>query len=197
MGQRSQIYVKVQNENENYLVARYFQWNYGERMVSRARGIVEWLKAHGEYITYELKELERICDVNFDYHDIVLSHDIIKEYKDGFCSKRGVFVEQDNNDGKLYIDVLIQESKKNNVVIKYCLTDDENNYLGNAEQYLNWNVEYDRNGNWRKNFENSQYHPKSDIKMCERNIKYLDKKAKLMSPSELNNFIEYSVVHCI
>ena len=38
MGQRSQIYVRYTNEKgEHFLTARYFGWNYGERMISRAR----------------------------------------------------------------------------------------------------------------------------------------------------------------
>lgn len=36
MGQRSQIYVRY---NEKLLFARYFQWNYGTRMISRARSM--------------------------------------------------------------------------------------------------------------------------------------------------------------
>ena len=61
MGQRSQIYIRY---NVNYisgsstenptthnfkgLIARYYGWNYGERMVSRARYIIE--RIHDEFM---------------------------------------------------------------------------------------------------------------------------------------------------
>ena len=38
MGQRSQIYVIYKdNQNRDCISATYFQYNYGERMISRAR----------------------------------------------------------------------------------------------------------------------------------------------------------------
>ena len=54
MGQRSQIYVAydkghrnekgiVERKDGQYLIARYYQWNYGSRMVSRAKGLIEWI----------------------------------------------------------------------------------------------------------------------------------------------------------
>ena len=46
MGQRSQIYVRYQKDDANYLVARYYQWNYGERMISRCRHTLEWIREH-------------------------------------------------------------------------------------------------------------------------------------------------------
>lgn len=44
MGQRSQIYIRFNDnrmESGKGLIALYYQWNYGERMVSRARQIIE------------------------------------------------------------------------------------------------------------------------------------------------------------
>lgn len=43
MGQRSQIYIHFNVGDNEGMVARYFQWNYGERMISRARSIMEFL----------------------------------------------------------------------------------------------------------------------------------------------------------
>ena len=105
MGQRSQIYIRynvnyirgslTENpETHNYrgLIARYFQWNYGERMVSRARYILE--RIQNEFMTYKwcfgdaekLEKLKRTCEVNFDMKDIVFSSDIIKEIGGISCS---------------------------------------------------------------------------------------------------------------
>ena len=85
MGQRSQIYVRWNLANgKRMLVARYYQWNYGTRMISRARGIIEWLKESGKYVGYSSSDneekLRRIMDVNFDYKDVVLGHDIINQW---------------------------------------------------------------------------------------------------------------------
>jgi hypothetical protein len=50
MGQRSQIYIRWQKENGDYvLIARYFQWNFSERMISRARALIEELKENLKY----------------------------------------------------------------------------------------------------------------------------------------------------
>ena len=45
MGQRSQIYIRIKDEDGNTtLFAKYFQWNFGERMISRARYGIEYIK---------------------------------------------------------------------------------------------------------------------------------------------------------
>ena len=41
MGQKSQIYVRFDKE---LVVANYYRWNYGERMISRARYGIEYIK---------------------------------------------------------------------------------------------------------------------------------------------------------
>jgi len=41
MGQRSQVYVRY---NKKLVVTNYYQWNYGERMISRARYGIEYIK---------------------------------------------------------------------------------------------------------------------------------------------------------
>lgn len=49
MGQRSQIFVRFEKElGEKEIVARYFNWNYGERMISRVYHTIAWIKAHLE-----------------------------------------------------------------------------------------------------------------------------------------------------
>ena len=85
MGQRSQIYIRYnvnyvygsatdhpKTQNFKGLIARYFQWNYGERMISRARYIIEEIK--DEFMEYKycfndnekLEKLKRFCETNFD-----------------------------------------------------------------------------------------------------------------------------------
>ena len=104
MGQRSQIYVKLNGE---LIVANYYQWNYGERMISRARSILEYCTRNADY-TYTLKQkLRFFCDINFDLRDIATSHNIFSEYLEygENSDKRAFFYNQDNNDGQLFIDI--------------------------------------------------------------------------------------------
>ena len=45
IGQRSQIYIRLKDRNNNkYLFAKYYGWNYGERMISRARYGIDYIK---------------------------------------------------------------------------------------------------------------------------------------------------------
>ena len=71
MGQRSQIFVRFEKElGEKEIVARYFNWNYGERMISRVYHTIDWIKRHleitnldpGQYLSWNRKKLIRILD---------------------------------------------------------------------------------------------------------------------------------------
>ena len=133
MGQRSQIYVRYpKDENgegaKKGLIAKYFGWNYGERMVSRARHGIEYLTETflgRDYNRFRIAEyadkVSRVFDTNFDMQDVAISGDIIKEWNELFAQddfNACVFYQQDNNNGKLFVDV----SKDG---IKYCFTDRE------------------------------------------------------------------------
>ena len=190
MGQRSQIYIRynVEYNGTRYrgLIARHFQWNYGERMVSRARYIIEYIK--DAYLTFpysfasttEIKKLERYCDINFDMKDVVISTDIIDEvikYRDSDIS---TIFDDHNNDGQLYIDVT-------NDRIKYCFT----KYCHdgdpiNGEEYMKWDVEHENHPNWHIPY---QYMKRNIINYTEDNIAEIDSMAELMTSEELENFI--------
>ena len=190
MGQRSQIYVRYTNDKgEHFLTARYFGWNYGERMVSRARHTMEWILdnfRYGQhYLSTDNTKLVRIIDTNFDMHDVVISSDIIEEYFEYFSDESfadNVFKFQDNNDGKLFIDV------HPNGVIKYAFIDSSCNLdkpkggLG----YMWWNHK-----NWRQ----SEYINDEQKEKCEANCKYLRDNFKLMTTKELKDFVscDYNV----
>ena len=54
MGQRSQIFVRFEKEfGEKEIVARYFNWNYGERMISRVYHTIAWIKDHLESTNFD------------------------------------------------------------------------------------------------------------------------------------------------
>lgn len=186
MGQRSQIYIRYEEDGVKKLIARYYQWNYAERMISRARYLLEWLECNKKF-TWEIeRKAYRIADTNFDFIDCVISSDIIKDFQDDLSSEESdfnkyVFDMQDNNDGKLYIDVTEQE-------IKYCFTDSDNNLL-NADEYMIFDTEgcYDKH-KWN----NPENMKRKEMKKCVRNIKWIEKNFSLMNKDELNEFL----THC-
>ena len=185
MGQRSQIYVRYQKDGVNYLTARYYQWNYGERMISRCRHSLEWIKIHIQYdwyLTTETEKLKRYLDVNFDMQDITIGCDIIKEYEEDeywrdnkYTLNDYVFKCQDNNDGKLFIDI-------KDGVIKYAFLDSDCNTdkIMSAAQYMNWDYK-----GWRT----SEYIDDEQKALCEANIKEIKKLATLMTKEEVEEFI--------
>ena len=195
MGQRSQIYIRYNVNYEqcsgvyNYkgLIARYFGWNYGERMVSRARYIIE--NIHDNYMKYKwtfgnseyLEKLKWICNTNFDMKDIVFSSDIIKEVMEDFDGDTDYLFNQDNNDGQLFIDVTDDG-------IKYCFMEFYNEGEPmDSDQYMKWNCEHEAHPNWHIPYE---YMDKETIDYTEKNIEEINKMATLMTTEEIKAFVE-------
>lgn len=175
MGQRSQIYVFTE---KGLQIANYYQWNYGTRMLSRARYGIEyaisninctWLfDRKGE--TREYEKFRRYWDINFNYKDIVMSSDIIKEAENGYTDDFADYVLNcDNNDGKLF--VLINTEKQ---TVKYALTDDENNIL-TPTAYLEWDDETYK-----------QYAEDEEIQFTKDNIDFLNQ-IEMLTADELEN----------
>lgn len=188
MGQRSQIYVKYNGE---LIIANYYQWNYGERMISRARYGIEKIKYYVDkkydYVfksTWEIESIRRYFDVNFDMKDIAMSMDIIKEYEDDkkyypifvqhSSFEEYVYFDQNNNDGKLLID--IRDGK-----IKYAFLDYDFSFdrIMDARQYMDWDYE---------SWENSEYLSEEDIETCKDNIEKINEMAELMTVDEVKDF---------
>lgn len=183
MGHRSAIYIRIW---DNYnttpkLYAKYFNWNFGERMISRGRHGIEYIKANMKYISDSSKQekINRIFDVNFDIKDIAITSDIIKEFLEQFTNyfeaNEYIFECVANNNGKLFIDIT------KNGEIKYCFTDYSLKIL-TPTQYMNW----DRFG-WK----NSNLLSEDEIEICKNNIKYINNNAKLMTKEELQEFINF------
>lgn len=184
MGQRSQIYIRYDVNGNKGMIARYFQWNYGERMVSRARGIIEMLKE--QYFKYSfmwtspqyITKLARICDVNFDMRDIVMSTDIIEEIKEIFDGDLYYLFHQDNNDGQLLIDVTDNGIKYG--FIPYC----DAEFPMDPEGYMEWDNSSDVTWDSPRKFMDEE-----TIAYTKKNIKYIMKNAELMSPEEMKDFL--------
>lgn len=198
MGQRSQIYVRLSEEQkdgsiEKSLTARYYQWNYGERMVSRARGLVEWLK-DTDYLGYNKNKIARIADVNFDYKDVVISQDILEEakewdYEENESVNDFIFDEQDNNDGQLFIDVKIPYAEEKPKKILIGFRDMGKDTVMNALEYMEWDMG-DDDKPWQDSFK--KYYPASAdeiIDMTLKNAAYIDENAKLMTQEQLMDFL--------
>lgn len=196
MGQRSQIYVRTtDNKGNTVFVARYFQWNYAERMISRARYTIEWLKGYAKNFTEEAysfcrdRDIERLISIintNFDYKDVTLSTDLLKEAEE--AEERGDnfanwLFNVDNNDGKLFID-MTAEGK-----IKYCLLDECNDTdnIMDVEAYIEWDTVY-----WKDEYKNDP----EILALNSKNFDYIKENAQLMTKAEIEEFLscDYSPV---
>lgn len=190
MGQRSQIYVKFESDDRKLLIARYYQWNYGERMISRARYAIDYIKStfdsfykdqpedfHWHYENDEfIRKFKRILDTNFDMHNVVLSTDIIQEYNDRFsdCNFNDfTFSDQDNNDGQFYLYI------QKDGTMKYAFTDsDMIDRLSSYEYFARYKDDYYNNDD-----------DKELLDTCETNMKYITENAQLMTNGEWADFI--------
>lgn len=155
-------------------------------MISRARYGIEYLKRNIDYSMHTdlIEKINRTFDVNYDMHDVQLSDDILKYLKEeSFVDKDNtnnyIFLEQANNDGKLFVDC-----DQNTNEIKYCFTDDELNVLS-AYEYMQWNIGI----KWDKKDFNSDPDWNKIVSICKKNIKSLNNNAKMMSSIELKDFI--------
>lgn len=187
MGQRSQIYIHFNVRGSEGMIARYFQWNYGEHMVSRARSIIEFLESKCKRKPFmfqgaeNITRLNRFCDIDFDMRNMDISVDILE-----YCKSNGNFdaesiFGQPNNDGQLLIDVTDNG-------IKYCFIEyyTEPKPM-NAEQYMKWNTECEAFPDWH---EPDKYTSKETIDYTERNIAFIDSVAGLMTEQEVREFLD-------
>ena len=184
MGQRSQIYVIYKdNQNRDCVSATYFQWNYGERMISRARYLMGWIKAqnnlcsnlYSDYLPFVIYKIRYVASVNFDYKDVTIGADLIEEWKEirtqyPNTNLNDYIFNADNNDGCLFIDARIPQH------LRYAFT--TYNYKDGVmgpEAYLKWD------GTPQKI---------RDTKFTKRNINWITHNAKLMKKKELEAILK-------
>ena len=193
MGQRSQIYIRYKDKKGIQLIARYFGWNYGERMVSRTRGIIEWLDEYKDSFEWlfndntKMLALQRVCDVNFDMRDVLISTCIKEEIREQFPEEveheglASYLFGQDNNDGQLLIDV-------SSGTIKYAFIPyyTEAEKVMSASTYMEWN----RGKSWHAEFERRES-LKEAADYTLKNIRYISNHARLMTAKEVAEFLAY------
>jgi len=183
MGRRSQIYIRY---NGKLIVANYYQWNYGERMISRCRSILDYLGSMLEYKFMfsdenEIETLKRYCDVNFDYRDIVRSHDIFKEWSE-YARDTNIndwfYLYQDNNDGQLFIDIIGNIIKYAFRVIDYeSITQKYTGAVSASEYWSRYSGYYSYKGD------------NEITKMAQENVDFIESNYELMTDEELNQFL--------
>lgn len=184
MGQRSQIYVIYKdNQNRDCISATYFQWNYGERMISRARYLMGWIKAqnslynnlYSDYLPFVIYKIRYVASVNFDYKDVTIGTDLIEEWKEvrkqyPNTNLNDYIFNADNNDGCLFIDAHVPQN------LRYAFTtyDYKDGVMG-PEAYLKWDKVPQKTRN---------------TKFTKRNINWITHNAKLMKKEELEAILK-------
>lgn len=180
MGSRSQIFVRYEKGNQKKMVARYFQSNYGAGMISRARYSMEWLKKMYHYPGMIAERLCRILDTNFDLIDCARSSDIIKEFDEydwgDWTLNDYMFKYQDNNNGKLLVDVLPDGT------LKYAFLDSCNNMLLSASEYMR----SEKGETWTAP---TEYMDQETIDTCIKNIEAIGEMATVMTVEEVQEFM--------
>ena len=208
MGQRSQLYVIAKQANQYYLTARYYGWNFGERMISRARGtleqIVEDYLSHTLYLTSaHEKKLSRVMDVNWDMHDVIISQDIVEEFDDILYEENGedgtyaeqfydcCFCNQDNNNGQMYLFVdLDADAREDQLFIGFCSrTVDSAEKMLSAEEYLNEDIS-DGKKPWDEHMKESEYYDDDTIEYTRKNIEYISENAKMLDRDILEDILQ-------
>lgn len=195
MGMRSQIYIRWHITDHKGifhegLIARYFSWNYGIRMISRCRSIIGKIRdeylPHAYYFSLHeyVNKLNRYCDVNFDMQDILLSTDIINEVKELFPENPEFLFQQGNNNGQLFIDV--SDSGIKYGFMKYYNSDT----VMDAEKYMEWDSRDSGLPNWHVP---DKYVGTTEIIYTEKNIEEINKMATLMSLDEIHQFVDWSL----
>ena len=199
MGQRSQMYVRIQNDKEGseHLIARYFQWNYAERMISRLAHTLDWLKDN-KYVEFYLNKIPKILETNFDYCDITDSMDILREEYNYPSTEidfnDAIFNCQDNNDGQAYIDMHI--TKDGEVELKYALLQHQEDEIPiTPETYLsNYATWYKDNPTGKETVEDffeccmKSDEEKTFIPAIKESIALIHSSAAPMTKEELNEF---------
>lgn len=190
MGERSDIFVRIRAKerttDKNYkyetFFGLYFQWCYGERMISRLRSAINFAENQiegwrGETAVSEerVSKFKRYLAINFDMQDIVepsdLISDAIKDLMQGWDTAKADIFDQAQNHGYIYLDITLDDPQErfgeNKAKIKYAFVNYEwhnKKYplppVMSVEQFADW----DMAKNERKWYEPDPYWDEEDNK---------------------------------
>lgn len=210
MGQRSQLYVFVKDVDGNInLMARYFQWNFGIGMVSRAAEIVRELKHNIDrydngfpVLSIDFDYLARIADVNFDTRSVTDSTDIVEEFKECYHEipkedrltvaedlYEYVFCGQDNNNGQLYIYLdLSSDDRQIYLGFTSDCTINTAEHMLTAGKYLSVDIADDKN--WETFLKECEYPDYNEgYEYTKENVQYLQENTKLIDRAMIEDVI--------
>ena len=229
MGERSSIFVRIRSKkrssDKNYQMETffglYYQWCYGERMISRLRSAIDFVDReisgwHGEYVVSKetTDKFKRYLAVNFDMQDILEPVDIIQAWVNdvmrGYSKEKADIFAQDENHGYIYIDITLDDPDKkfgeNNAKIKYAFVDNE--YKGNdgkvppIRSVENF-ADHDMGNDERKWYDPSPYWDERGmtthkehflneiVPTAKKNIEEINKSATLMTEDDRKDFVKF------
>ena len=148
MGERSDFYVRIRAKEKTSdkfykhqaFFGLYYQWCYGERMISRLRSAIDFVDSeisgrHGGYAINEdnIKRFKKCLAINFDMKDFLDTTDLIPETVDdiiqGFDTAKSDIFDQAENHGFIYLDITLDDPDQkfgdNKAKIKYAFVDSE------------------------------------------------------------------------
>lgn len=222
MGERSQIYLRYRVKNtatsKNFItegfIAKYYQWCYGERMISRCRNLIETVEdmASSAYRFSDKPSIDKLIaqfNINWDMHDLVATTDILDEVTEwvekGYdkLDEINVFA-QDNNHGQIFIDVLAYKTGK--FKIKYAFVPYYNKNVMSVEEFADYDIGNGMDREYREEAPRKWYMPKDYysetvesflrfaeiVKYTKANIDTINRSATLMTNEEKDEFVTWA-----
>ena len=148
MGERSNFFVRIRAKEKTSdkfykhqaFFGLYYQWCYGERMISRLRSAIAFVDSeisgsHGGYAINkdQMDRFKRYLSINFDMKDFVDTTDLIPYTVDdimqGWDTAKSDIFDQAENHGFIYLDITLddpdQKFGENKAIIKYAFVDNE------------------------------------------------------------------------
>ena len=229
MGERSSIFVRIRSKkrssDKNYQMETffglYYQWCYGERMISRLRSAIDFVDReisgwHGEYVVSKetTDKFKRYLAVNFDMQDILEPVDIIQAWVNdvmrGYSKEKADIFAQDENHGYIYIDITLDDPDKkfgeNKAKIKYAFVDNEykDKYgkVPSVRSVENF-ADHDMGNDERKWYEPDPYWDERGmtthkehflneiVPTAKKNIEEINNSATLMTEDDRKNFVKF------
>ena len=148
MGERSDFFVRIRAKEKTSdkfykhqaFFGLYYQWCYGERMISRLRSAIDFVHSeisgrHGSYAINkeQMDRFKKYLGINFDMKDFLDTTDLISYTVDdiinGFDTAKSDIFDQAENHGFIYLDITLDDPDQkfgdNKAIIKYAFVDSE------------------------------------------------------------------------
>ena len=229
MGERSNIFVRIRakerSSDKNYkhetFFGLYYQWCYGERMISRLRSAINYVENHiggwrGEWAVSEerIRLFKKYLAINFDMQDIVEPLDLVPDAVDdvmqGYSTAKADIFDQAENHGFIYLDITLDDPEEkfgeNKANIKYAFVDNEyhskKHPLPPIRSVENF-ADHDMGNDERKWFEPDPYWDERGmtahkerflneiVPTAKKNIEEINKSATLMTEDDRKDFVKF------